>query len=387
MVKWWRVADAVRAWRGRAADARPHYARVHSNEVTELAWHEPVIEDAVAWSRRSLEGGSALCEQVAVRLAEVESARVIAPVVDAAALDDFSRGVHLDAADAVIDEFLSAMADADVLVVEDDLLRRGDRWVEADSAYIGDRVLRWTALDSSPSSLLRAGASGYPLNGFVCDRSAKPLLVEGGEPSEEDVTALAGSVRAVVNSAYDGESYAVAEMKREKSPAETFAVHASPIWRERANFILQARLEEPWRYEQLWTRRISETEVEVCCIPFFLYDVALGDRVSTRAEGPWNHIFDRVVEDAGHYGFRVFFPAGTHRHEGTLIAEVRDLGALVEISSKSLLAIDSYDEAHAQIIADYLLAAEREFGIVYETSRSGSEPDSTSLEGDDESGK
>ncbi|MFJ2370436.1 hypothetical protein [Microbacterium sp. NPDC087665] len=54
-------------------------------------------------------------------------------------------------------------------------------------------------------------------------------------------------------------------------------------------------------------------------------------------------------------------------------AALVELGALVEFSSKSMIAVDARDQPHAQIVADYLLAAERDFGVVYETSRSGSE--------------
>lgn len=153
----------------------------------------------------------------------------------------------------------------------------------------------------------------------------------------------------------------------------TFAVHHDPIWRDRADFILQARLDEPESYEQLWVKRVADDEFEVCCIPFFLYDVALGDRVRSRADGQWSHLLDSVVEDAGHYGFRAYFSSQALKERETVVAALVELGALVEFSSENMIAVDARDQAHAQIVADYLLAAERDLGVVYETSRSGSE--------------
>jgi hypothetical protein len=31
----------------------------------------------------------------------------------------------------------------------------------------------------------------------------------------------------------------------------------------------------------LWARQVGDRRFEICCIPFFLYDVALGDVVET----------------------------------------------------------------------------------------------------------
>lgn len=65
---------------------------------------------------------------------------------------------------------------------------------------------------------------------------------------------------------------------------ERFSVHREPVWRDRANFVVNAPLPEEGRYEQLWSRQLSDDCFEVCCIPFFLYDVALGDVVQTKPQ-------------------------------------------------------------------------------------------------------
>lgn len=59
--------------------------------------------------------------------------------------------------------------------------------------------------------------------------------------------------------------------------AEDFVVHEQPVWRDRSNFIIHAELvvdAHIRRYGQLFVRQMSEDHFEVCCIPFFIYDIA-----------------------------------------------------------------------------------------------------------------
>ncbi len=54
--------------------------------------------------------------------------------------------------------------------------------------------------------------------------------------------------------------------------------HTHPAWQEKANFIIQAEVEHGGANqirEQLWVRQLSDTRFEVCCIPFFIFDLAL----------------------------------------------------------------------------------------------------------------
>jgi hypothetical protein len=148
---------------------------------------------------------------------------------------------------------------------------------------------------------------------------------------------------------------------------ERFSTHSEPVWRERANFIINAELPEPGRLEQLWTRQLSDDTFEVCCIPFFVYDVALGDVVQTSPRGGRKYVLSRVVKPSGRYVFRVHFK----RRDvgGTVADELTELGALLEWSSPSLLAVDATDLAHAQAVADYLQRAEDEQRLMYETGK------------------
>jgi hypothetical protein len=48
---------------------------------------------------------------------------------------------------------------------------------------------------------------------------------------------------------------------------EAAVQHETPVWRERANFIIGAALDAPGKWEQLWARQVSPNRFELCCIP------------------------------------------------------------------------------------------------------------------------
>jgi hypothetical protein len=108
-------------------------------------------------------------------------------------------------------------------------------------------------------------------------------------------------------------------------------VHSDPVWRERADFIIGAPLHEEGRAEQLWARRLDEPLLfEICCIPFFLYDVALGDVVQTDASSE----LARVVEPSGRFVFRAWFGDPFHPRQ-EIADQLDDIGGRRRISSQS----------------------------------------------------
>ena len=142
-------------------------------------------------------------------------------------------------------------------------------------------------------------------------------------------------------------------------------VHNNPVWREKANFIVGASLPEDDRTEQLWARQLGERHFQVCCVPFFVYDVALGDVVETDA----NYDVERVVERSGRFVFRVWFGESFHPRQ-EIADELERLGALLEWSSTNLIAVDARDENAAQLIANYLDQQERVGRLTFETGAS-----------------
>ena len=144
------------------------------------------------------------------------------------------------------------------------------------------------------------------------------------------------------------------------------AQHSEPVFRERSNFIINAALPgEDGRFEQLWVLQRGDYRFELCCIPFFLYDVALGDVVETDVD----YRLSRVVEPSGRFVFRVWFGESFQPRQ-EIADELAALGALVEWSSVNMFAVDAADEAHAQRIADVLLSHEQAGRLIYETGRS-----------------
>jgi hypothetical protein len=154
-------------------------------------------------------------------------------------------------------------------------------------------------------------------------------------------------------------------------PSE-YIVHQNPVWRDRSTFIIHAELPEmdrPRRFEQLFARQIAENRFEVCCIPFFLYDMALGDIVVTGLRGDRQYVVENVVQRSGRYVFRVWFGDSFHPRE-PIVDHLRGLGSLVEWSSRNLVAVDSVDHQHAELVADFLAERETAGHLVYETGRS-----------------
>lgn len=152
-----------------------------------------------------------------------------------------------------------------------------------------------------------------------------------------------------------------------------YVLHRSPVWRARSDFIINAPLPEasrPKRYEQLFVLRVGEDRFEVCCEPFFLYDVALGDIVQTTDAPGAMFLVSGVRELSGRFVFRAWFGSvpGHPHHE--IASDLAKLGALMEWASTNLLAIDAPNEEHAQRIADYLAEQQKAGLLTYETGRS-----------------
>lgn len=149
---------------------------------------------------------------------------------------------------------------------------------------------------------------------------------------------------------------------------QEFVVHQDPVWRERSNFIVQAELPEedrPKRFEQLWARQLSDDRFEVCCIPFFIYNVALGDIVATLPKAGRKYVVAEAVQPSGRYVFRVWF-GQSFQPRDEIAGELEALGSLVEWSSRNLLAVDAVDGEHAQPVAGFLAEREKAGHLLYE---------------------
>lgn len=82
-----------------------------------------------------------------------------------------------------------------------------------------------------------------------------------------------------------------------------YVIHQHPVWRDRADHIVNVDLDHglSGKQEQLWTRLVGADEVEICCIPFFAYDLSLGDIAVIDANG----LVGGVARRSGRHVFRI----------------------------------------------------------------------------------
>lgn len=124
------------------------------------------------------------------------------------------------------------------------------------------------------------------------------------------------------------------------------ATHDEPVWRDRTNYIIRVDLAAhgmPGSAEQLWARTDDQRTFELCCVPFFTYGLALGDRVawddSSRAA--------TLVERSGRRNVRFAWndkSQAAEQHE-VLHGRLVMAGGLVEFSSSGYGAVDCADDA------------------------------------------
>lgn len=146
------------------------------------------------------------------------------------------------------------------------------------------------------------------------------------------------------------------------------AIHSSPVWRDRSNFVFAAHLgikngKNEW--EQLWGQKIAAQKFILCCIPFFVHDVALGDEVETDGD----FVLQRVVRPSGQTTFRVWFGVKNPEIRQVLVREIEAIKPFMEWSSENLLALSATGN-EAQRLADLLQLRENEGLLQYETGRS-----------------
>ena len=152
------------------------------------------------------------------------------------------------------------------------------------------------------------------------------------------------------------------------APEDVFLTHREPVWRDRSNFIIMAALPGAGRFEQLWARQEGADLFELCCIPFFVHNLALGDVVRTDADDEKAHVIKGVVRPSGRWTFRVWL-GDSAEDRLSVETEMLALGMLTEWSSPNLLAVDAETDALAQRLADALAEGERMGRWVYETGR------------------
>lgn len=147
--------------------------------------------------------------------------------------------------------------------------------------------------------------------------------------------------------------------------AANLAEHALSPWLEEANDFVLAPLAEG-SFETLPAKRLPGDVFEICCIPFHVYDLDKGDRVTRDA----SDIVNGVVAKSGDCGFR--FKLDTDNEETTtkIVSVLEAYGAMVEfMPTGGLVAVNAPDGSDQELISGLLASFEDADYLVYETVR------------------
>lgn len=158
---------------------------------------------------------------------------------------------------------------------------------------------------------------------------------------------------------------------RTYAPGDPVAVHQDPVRKPTANYILRALVDIEdgvVRWEQLWTKKVAENRFELCCIPFFICDLALGDEVTKMDDGTV-----AVLRPSGQWTFHAWFDGATF--ENRFMRECADqlvrMNVELEWSSPEYLAV-SAGEDQVDAVIDTLARYSEIEGAMFEISNRGS---------------
>jgi hypothetical protein len=146
-------------------------------------------------------------------------------------------------------------------------------------------------------------------------------------------------------------------------------IHRLPVWRDRSNFVIHAEAPEACRsarFEQLYVRQLAEDRFELCCIPLYVYGLALADKVVTWLDEDRKYIVKQVAEHSGRYVFRARFGQAEDPPYHEIADELTAREALLEWGSRDLLGIDAADDERAHAIVDFLSESQRLGHLIFE---------------------
>jgi hypothetical protein len=132
-------------------------------------------------------------------------------------------------------------------------------------------------------------------------------------------------------------------------------LHTHPVWRDRADSVIYVKDADPsvpGRYylEQLWARRLEDNHFEICCIPLYVYGLALGDVVAARPEKSQLEIAYEFIKPSGQYTLRVWFgDSSDPQAQEEVPRELEQLGCLLEWGRKHLLAVSVTEHQEREV--------------------------------------
>jgi hypothetical protein len=136
----------------------------------------------------------------------------------------------------------------------------------------------------------------------------------------------------------------------------SYVMHEAPAWRPAQGYIAMIDLAPfgfPQMNEQMWLKQLDEVRLEVCCIPFRAYGIALGDQVELDIE----RYVARIVHGSGRRVLRIFFKNPRPSKNGIdarqdLIRQINSASLLSEWSGDRHVAVDVPEGASMQGVYD-----------------------------------
>jgi hypothetical protein len=132
----------------------------------------------------------------------------------------------------------------------------------------------------------------------------------------------------------------------------------------------------PVQWEGLLARRIAEDRARLAAIPFWAFNLDLGDEVSLQTAPTGALVIDDVVADGGNHTYRVFFAGAGEDDERwrELAQALSPLGCWFDVRSPSYLAL-SAPGAQADAVAAYLHARAARGELEYDTGHTAPPPE------------
>jgi hypothetical protein len=146
-------------------------------------------------------------------------------------------------------------------------------------------------------------------------------------------------------------------------------LHVEPVWGERADLQIDVVIPDVVdSLERLVARSVGADAYELCCLPFALYDLSLGDVVEVAGltrETPGR--VTRVLRPSGRFLFRVLLLEEDAVRMRSLESTFASFGCSLEGYGPLLLAVDTDDEAAADLVLGLLVQEAAQGGLEYET--------------------
>lgn len=146
--------------------------------------------------------------------------------------------------------------------------------------------------------------------------------------------------------------------KTRSLPHIDYKIHHHPVWRDRADAIVNAIIEHDKpgdMQESLWARKLTDDRYEICCVPFFIYDLALGDEVETTLDEAGKLVLRTVVGRSGNQTFWLWFnePDGREVWDRAY-SSAAQAGCPVEGYNAGLIAFSAASAGQAALVSEAL---------------------------------